>query len=341
MQDDRSEPPPSAGQTIPYEDYSAASTEEEDGTTERSSSMKPHHSSKGTHKKTTKQQRSNARPSRKRSSSSISSSSSSDSSSSSSIFSSSDDDNSDASDGDNNGPAGKKKKKKKKAASSRKKQPSSRGGQQTNRGRGGGTDTADDGSINKLISVALKSQKKQYKNQIIQSVKSDLMNTLRSRIVQQQQRGKKTKGGGVDDVEDEDGGGETTVDGGGGSTDKEYRKRIKQAYKEHEEGYDDAPKFNSKHHKKTIGSILSKLGEVNDIELLRIPHIDKEMGLDRMEISAKDTKLSKKILSASPDKTIPEAVYAALKDAYSSCMLYKYFFKRIFPYITVPYITSK
>ena len=163
------------------------------------------------------------------------------------------------------------------------------------------------------------------------------MNTLRSRIVQQQ-RGKKatTKGGGGD-IEDEDD--ETTVDGGG-SSDKEYRKRIKQAYKEHEEGYDDAPKFNSKHHKKTIGSILSKLREVNDIELFRIPHIDKEMGLDRMEISARDTKLSKKILSASPDKTIPEAVYAALKDAYSSCMLYKYFFKRIFPYITVPYITS-
>ena len=177
---------------------------------------------------------------------------------------------------------------------------------------------------------------------MIQSVKSDLMNTLRSRIVQQQ-RGKKATpkggGGGSGDIEDEDD--ETTVDGGGGgSIDREYRKRIKQAYKEHEEGYDDAPKFNSKQHKKTIGSILSKLGEVNDIELFRIPHIDKEMGLDRMEISARDTKLSKKILSASPDKTIPEAVYAALKDAYSSCMLYKYFFKRIFPYITVPYITS-
>ena len=339
QQDDHSEPPPSAGQTIPYEDYSVASSEEEDGTTERS--MKPQSSKKGAHKKTTKQQHSNARPSRKRSSSSISSSSSSDSSSSSSIFSSSDDDNSDASDDD--GSANKKKKIKKKKAAG-KTQPSS-----SNRRRGGSkesTTTADDGSINKLISVALKSQKKQYKNQIIQSVKSDLMNTLRSRIVQQQ-RGKKATpkgggggGGGSGDIEDEDD--ETTVDGGGGggSIDREYRKRIKQAYKEHEEGYDDAPKFNSKQHKKTIGSILSKLGEVNDIELFRIPHIDKEMGLDRMEISARDTKLSKKILSASPDKTIPEAVYAALKDAYSSCMLYKYFFKRIFPYITVPYITS-
>ena len=330
QQDDHSEPPPSAGQTIPYEDYSAASSEEEEGTTERS--MKPQQSSKGAHKKTTKQQHSNARPSSKRSSSSISSSSSSDSSSSSSIFSSSDDDNSDASD---DGSANKKKKIKKKKKAAGKTQPSS-----NRRRRGGSKDstTADDGSINKLISVALKSQKKQYKNQIIQSVKSDLMNTLRSRIVHQQ-RGKKatTKGGGGGDIEDEDD--ETTVDGGG-SIDKEYRKRIKQAYKEHEEGYDDAPKFNSKQHKKTIGSILSKLGEVNDIELFRIPQIDKEMGLDRMEISARDTKLSKKILSASPDKTIPEAVYAALKDAYSSCMLYKYFFKRIFPYITVPYITS-
>ena len=111
------------------------------------------------------------------------------------------------------------------------------------------------------------------------------------------------------------------------SIDKQYRKRIKQAYKEHEEGYDDAPKFNSKQHKKTIGSILSKLGEVNDIELFRIPHIDREMGLDKMDISGggADNKLSKKMLSASQEKTIPEAVYAALKDAYSSCMLYKYF----------------
>ena len=162
--------------------------------------------------------------------------------------------------------------------------------------------------------------------------------------MQQQQRGKKTttKGSGAGEYDDEDDGGEkTTTVVGVGSIDKEYRKRIKQAYKEHEEGYDDSPKFNSKHHKKTIGSMLSKLGEVNDIELFRIPHIDKEMGLDRMEISARDTKLSKKMLSASPDKSIPEAVYAALKDAYSSCMLYKYFFKRIFPYITVPYITSK
>ena len=156
------------------------------------------------------------------------------------------------------------------------------------------------------------------------------------------QRGKKKRGGDDDGGEDDDGtGGGGVVDISSSSSDKEYRKRIKQAYKEHEEGYDDAPKFNSKHHKKTIGSILSKLGEVNDIELFRIPHIDKEMGLDRMEISARDNKLSKKMLSASPEKTIPEAVYAALKDAYSSCMLYKYFFRRIFPYLTVPYINSK
>ena len=84
---------------------------------------------------------------------------------------------------------------------------------------------------------------------------------------------------------------------------------------------------------------------MNDIELFRIPHIDKEMGLDRMEIGGggsgrRDNKLTKKMLSASPEKTIPEAVYAALKDAYSSCMLYKYFFRRIYPYLTVPYISK-
>ena len=167
--------------------------------------------------------------------------------------------------------------------------------------------------------------------------------------MQHQQRGKKKKKTGDDD--DEEGGEDIdATDAGGGrgvdhsSVDKQYRKRIKQAYKEHEEGYDDAPKFNSKQHKKTIGSILSKLGEVNDIELFRIPHIDKEMGLDRMDIggggSGRDNKLTKKMLSASPEKTIPEAVYAALKDAYSSCMLYKYFFRRIYPYLTVPYISK-
>ena len=86
----------------------------------------------------------------------------------------------------------------------------------------------DDGSIHKLISVALKSQKKHYKNHIIQSVKSDLMNTLRSRIVQQQ-RGKKTGGSAYDDgggeVYDNDG-----VDGSA-SIDKQYHKRINKPIK--------------------------------------------------------------------------------------------------------------
>ena len=155
----------------------------------------------------------------------------------------------------------------------------------------------------------------------------------------QQQRGKKKGGGGAND----DGGGEDDdIDGVDSSIAKQYRKRIKQAYKEHEEGYNHAPKFNGKQYKKTIGSILSKLGKVNDIELFCIPHIDRDMGLDKIEINGcgGDNKLSKKMLSASPEKTIPEAVYAAVKDAYSSCMLYKYFCRRIFPYLTVPYINK-
>ena len=154
----------------------------------------------------------------------------------------------------------------------------------------------------------------------------------------QQQQGKKKGGGGG---ANSDGGGEGDVnDGVDSGIDKQYCKRIKQAYKEHEEGYDDAPKFNSKHNKKMIGSILSKLGKVKYIELFRILHINKEMGLDKMEISGGggDNKLSKKMLSASPEKTILEAVYAALKDAYSSCMLYKYFFGCVFPCLIVPYI---
>ena len=98
------------------------------------------------------------------------------------------------------------------------------------------------------------------------------------------------------------------MDSSSSSIDKQYRKRIKQACKEHEEGYDDAPKFNSKQHKKTIGSILSKLGEVNDIELFRILHIDREMGLDKMEISGGggDNKLSKKCYLHHQKKLFPK-----------------------------------
>ena len=329
-QQDRFEP--TAGQAIPYEDYSgigAATTEEEEAQERDMKHPKPPHQQK------------QQRPSRKRSISS-SSSDSSRSSSSSSVLSSSDDSSSEGGGGSDTRvapPLKKKKRKKKTAAGSAHEQKPKKGRQQNHRTET--TTATDDGSINKLISVALRSQKKQYKNQIIESVKSDLMNTLRSRIVQHQQRGKKKKTTGDDN--DEEGGEDIDATDAGG-VDKQYRKWIKQAYKEHEEGYDDAPKFNSKQHKKTIGSILSKLGEVNDIELFRIPHIDKEMGLDRMDIggvgSGRDNKLTKKMLSASPEKTIPEAVYAALKDAYSSCMLYKYFFRRIYPYLTVPYISK-
>ena len=330
-QQDRIEP--NTGQAIPYEDYSVAAggvtTEDEEGDERLAMkhSKPPHH-----HHQKKQQQRS----SRKRSISSSSSDSSRSSSSNSILSSSSSDDDSGSDGGDDARDATvKKKKRKKKTATGEKKKGGGRQQRQQQQ-KATAEHTTDDGSINKLISVALRSQKKQYKNQIIQSVKSDLMNTLRSRIVQHQQRGKKKNDdeGGTDDVD------AATTD----TTDnKQYLKRIKQAYRELEEGYDGAPKFNSKQHKKTIGSILSKLGEVNDIQLYRIPHIDKEMGFDKMDIgggSGGDTKLNKKMLSASPDKTIPEAVYAALKDAYSSCMLYKYFFRRIYPYLTVPYISK-
>ena len=336
-QQDRIEPP-NAGQSIPYEDYSVAATTEDEEGDERNatkhSNPPPHHQQKKQHQR---------RSSRKRSFSSSSSDSSRSSSSSSIMSSSSSSDDSDnARDAT---PAKKKKKRKKKETATRTGERKRNVGGRRQQPQKAINESTDDGSINKLISVALRSQKKQYKNQIIQSVKSDLMNTLRSRIVQHQQRGKKKTVGGGGGGDDEEGTNDdvdaTTTDT---TTDKQYRKRIKQAYKELEEGYDDAPKFNSKQHKKTIGSILSKLGEVNDIQLYRIPHIDKEMGLDKMDIGGAngggDTKLNKKMLSASPDKTIPEAVYAALKDAYSSCMLYKYFFRRIYPYLTVPYISK-
>ena len=83
--------------------------------------------------------------------------------------------------------------------------------------------------------------------------------------------------------------------------------------------------------------------KINSLELSRIPYIDKEMGLDgmmgsRYGLNMTTKTLNKNVLAASPKKTIPEAEYAALRDAYSSCMLYKYFFTRLSPYVTVPYI---
>ena len=279
-----------------------------DGTKTKKSSNKKTQSSKGK-----KRQRNDS------TSSSDSSGSSSDS-----------DDSSSGSDSDERPPP-KKSKKKSSATTTKKKK-------QAQQQKGGSSDTTDD-PINTLVEMAIKSQKKQFKNQMINSVKTDVLSALQKRLnnASTPPSGDTTAASSRTDKSlDEDG--KTASK----TLPKEYVKRIKQAYKEHEEGYDDSPKFNTKQHRKSINKLYGTIDQLNGVELLRIPYIDKEMGLHdfitKHGLDRKVKKLDKKTLSASPDKTIPEAEYAALRDAYSSCMLYKYFFTRLLPYVTVPYI---
>ena len=247
------------------------------------------------------------------------------SSSSSSGNSSDSDDSSSGSDNDEKPPP---QKSKKKSVTKKKKQ--------TQQQKGGGNTTDD--PINTLVEMAIKSQKKQFKNQMINSVKTDVLSALQKRLNNSSSppSGDTTAASKPDKSLDEEG--KTASK----TLPKEYVKRIKQAYKEHEEGYDDSPKFNTKQHRKSINKLYGTIDQLNGVELLRIPYIDKEMGLHdfitKHGLDRKVKKLDKKTLSASPDKTIPEAEYAALRDAYSSCMLYKYFFTRLLPYVTVPYI---
>ena len=188
------------------------------------------------------------------------------------------------------------------------------------------------------MELAIKSQKKQFKNQMINFVKTNVLSALQNRL------NSATPSGTAATVpaDKQDDGSKTTSTTKTPHQTKEYMKRIKQAYKEHEEGYEDSPKFNTKQHRKVIHKLYSTIDQLNSLELLRIPYIDKEMGLHdiitKHGLDRKVKKLDKKTLSASPDKTIPQAEYTALRDAYSSCMLYKYFFTRLLPYVTVPYI---
>ena len=249
------------------------------------------------------------------------------SSNSSSGSSSDSDDSSSGSDSDEKPPLKKSKKKSSATATKKKKQ--------TQQQKGGG-DTDD--PKNKLVEMAIKSQKKQFKNQMIKSVKTDVLSALQNRLNNSSTppSGDTTAAPKTDKSSDDDN--KTTSK----TPPKEYMKHIKQAYREHEEGYDDSPKVNTKQHRKTIHKLYSTIDQLNDVELVRIPHIDKEMGLQdivkKHGLDRKIKKLDKAKLSASANKTIPDYEYAALRDAYSSCMLYKYFFTRLLPYVTVPYI---
>ena len=121
---------------------------------------------------------------------------------------------------------------------------------------------------------------------------------------------------------------------------KKYKKRIKKAYDNNEHGvYEGVPPFGSDDHKKGIRDLYKEMDNVNNIVVTRVPSIDKKMGLDSLQVAASKTnKITRQMLHASPDKTIPEAEYAALEEAYSACVLLRTFLERLFPYITIPYI---
>ena len=174
------------------------------------------------------------------------------------------------------------------------------------------------------MELEIKSQKEQFKNQMINSVKTDVLSALQNRLNSATPSG--TAAGTVPTDKQNDDSKTTSTTKTPHQT-KEYMKLIKQAYKEHEEGYEDSPKFNMKQHRKVIHKLYGTIDQLNSVELLRIPYIDKEMGLHdiitKHELDRKVKKLEKTTLSASANKTIPGAEYAALRDAYSSCMLYK------------------
>ena len=95
----------------------------------------------------------------------------------------------------------------------------------------------------------------------------------------------------------------------------------------------------SEDHRKGIREFYKNLNEVNSLPVTRVPSIDKKMGLDKLQIDTSETKkVTRRMLQASPKKKIPEAEYAALEEAYSTCVLLRLFVSRLFPYMTIPYL---
>ena len=195
-----------------------------------------------------------------------------------------------------------------------------------------------------LINAAVKSHKKQEQTKLIEGVKNDVIELIQSRLLGGGGGGGGASGGaasasGVKDSSEEQ------VDGGGSgaATSGEYLKRIRGAYKDSKR-MNISGKFNSSEHKSNISSLFDKLDEVHNIGLKRIPHIDKTLDIhnvvrgsavsDRMRLK----KLTSADITGSAEKVIPEAEYASLTDAYGACMLYRYFFSLLKPYLDIPYI---
>ena len=192
-----------------------------------------------------------------------------------------------------------------------------------------------------LINAAVKSHKKQEQTKLIEGVKNDVITLIQSRLLGG--GGGVGASGGAASGNSKDSGEAERVDGGGAAASGDYLKRIRGAYKDSKR-MNISGKFNSSEHKSNISSLFDKLDEVHNIGLKRIPHIDKTLDIhnvvrgsavsDRMRLK----KLTNADITGSAEKVIPEAEYASLTDAYGACMLYRYFFSLLKPYLDIPYI---
>ena len=202
----------------------------------------------------------------------------------------------------------------------------------------GGKRRQQDSFVN-LINAAVKSHKKQEQTKLIEGVKNDVITLIQSRLL----GGGGGASGGPASGNSKDSGEAERVDGGGAAASGDYLKRIRGAYKDSKR-MNISGKFNSSEHKSNISSLFDKLDEVHNIGLKRIPHIDKTLDIhnvvrgsavsDRMRLK----KLTNADITGSAEKVIPEAEYASLTDAYGACMLYRYFFSLLKPYLDIPYI---
>ena len=193
-----------------------------------------------------------------------------------------------------------------------------------------------------LVSAALKSHKKQEQNKLIDELKSDVMGILQARLLGGEAAAKKESVSSTAAAA-------ATSQQQHGTMKRDYIKRIRSAYRDMKHNSNDSGvtiggKFGSDEHKANISSLFTKLDQVHDVELKRIPHIDQALDIDNVMGDStanrmKITTLGKKHIQSSPDKVISEAEYNSLTDAYGACILYRYFFSFFKPYLDIPYVS--
>ena len=194
--------------------------------------------------------------------------------------------------------------------------------------------------FDQLVSAVLKSHKRQEQNKLIDELQSDVMGILQAKLL----------GGGEPAAAKKESSSSVSSTGTGITMTRDYVKRIRSAYKDMKKqntsGKDNiGGKFGSDEHKANISSLFTRLDQVHDVDLKHIPHIDQALDIDNIlgDSSAssrmKITKLGKKHIQSSPDKVISEVEYNSLTDAYGACILNRYFFSLLKPYLDIPYVS--